>query len=85
MNPWDEVLERIEAQDDERLAEFLNGLGDAERRMVARQVPDHLASRLDGAPMAGQGAARRAGDRLPARRSRLHGRGRAGGGLAEPA
>ncbi|SDL74649.1 DUF6493 family protein [Nonomuraea jiangxiensis] len=49
MTPWDEVLERIEAEDDQRLAEFLNGLGDADRRMVAGQLAGHLATRLGGA------------------------------------
>ncbi|GAA0419307.1 hypothetical protein Acor_29010 [Acrocarpospora corrugata] len=48
MNPWDKTLDLIEAQDYERLAEFLNALSDADRRTVAEQMPDQLARRLGG-------------------------------------
>ncbi|MGS2642068.1 DUF7825 domain-containing protein [Streptosporangium sp. LJ11] len=46
MSPWNEVLARIEAENDECLAEVLNGLGDADRREVAARLPDHLAERF---------------------------------------
>ncbi|MGP3915020.1 hypothetical protein [Nonomuraea sp. 10N515B] len=38
MNPWLEVLDRIEAGDDEDLAKFLDGLSDLGRRAVAMQL-----------------------------------------------
>ncbi|MEV4895532.1 hypothetical protein AB0K48_39780, partial [Nonomuraea sp. NPDC055795] len=48
MNPWQEVLDRIEAGEDEELARFLNGLNDLGRRAVAVQLPAHLAEELRG-------------------------------------
>ncbi|MGN9839999.1 DUF7825 domain-containing protein [Nonomuraea sp. H19] len=48
MNPWQEVLDRIEAGDDEDLAKFLDGLSDLGRRAVAMQLPGHLAEELRG-------------------------------------
>ncbi|MBG0830562.1 hypothetical protein HS041_22630 [Planomonospora sp. ID67723] len=48
MNPWEEVLARIEAENDERLVEALNGLGDADRREVAARLPGHLVERSAG-------------------------------------
>ncbi|NRQ36397.1 hypothetical protein HII36_31855 [Nonomuraea sp. NN258] len=50
MNPWREVLDRIDEGDDEDLAAFLGGLGDLGRRAVALQLPGHMAEELrDGA------------------------------------
>ncbi|WP_101784020.1 DUF6493 family protein [Nonomuraea indica] len=46
MNPWREVLGRIEAGDNAGLVEFVDGLGDVGRRAVAAQLPGHLAERL---------------------------------------
>ncbi|NUS06720.1 MAG: hypothetical protein HOV97_29665, partial [Nonomuraea sp.] len=48
MNPWLEVLDRIEAGDDEDLVTFLGGLSDLGRRAVAVQLPGHLAEELLG-------------------------------------
>ncbi|MDP4502437.1 DUF6493 family protein [Nonomuraea turcica] len=48
MNPWLEVLDRIEAGDDEDLAKFLDGLSDLGRRAVAMQLPGHLTEELRG-------------------------------------
>ncbi|MFG2074708.1 DUF7825 domain-containing protein [Nonomuraea maritima] len=48
MNPWQEVLERIEARDDDGLATFLDGLNDLGRRAVALQLPGHLSEELRG-------------------------------------
>jgi hypothetical protein len=48
MNPWQEVLDRIEAGDDEGLAMFLDGLSDLGRRAVAMRLPGHLAEELRG-------------------------------------
>ncbi|MFD9946725.1 DUF6493 family protein [Nonomuraea sp. NPDC059023] len=48
MNPWREVLDRIEAGEDEELARFLDGLNDLGRRAVAVQLPAHLAEELRG-------------------------------------
>ncbi|MFI7452720.1 DUF6493 family protein [Nonomuraea sp. NPDC049714] len=48
MNPWQEVLDRIEARDDEDLAAFLDGLNDLGRKAVAGQLPAHLAEELRG-------------------------------------
>ncbi|WP_449066191.1 hypothetical protein [Planomonospora algeriensis] len=48
MNPWHEVVERIEDRDDEGLAGFLASLGELGRRAVAVQLPGHLAERLFG-------------------------------------
>ncbi|MFB4273957.1 DUF6493 family protein [Nonomuraea sp. MTCD27] len=48
MNPWTEVLDRIDAGDDEDLARFLDGLSDLGRQAVARQLPAHLAEELGG-------------------------------------
>ncbi|MFG3436178.1 DUF6493 family protein [Nonomuraea sp. NPDC047897] len=46
MNPWREVLDRIEAGDNAGLVEFLDGLGDVGRHAVAVQLPGHLSERL---------------------------------------
>lgn len=46
MNPWREVLGRIEAGDNAGLVEFVDGLGDIGRRAVAAQLPGHLSERL---------------------------------------
>jgi hypothetical protein len=46
MSAWNGVLARIEAENDERLAEVLNGLDDADRREVADRLPDHLVERF---------------------------------------
>ncbi len=46
MSPWNEVLARVEAENDECLVEVLNGLGDADRREVTARLPDHLAERF---------------------------------------
>ncbi|GGP08417.1 hypothetical protein LDL08_22540 [Nonomuraea glycinis] len=48
MNPWHEVLDRIEARDDEDLTTFLDGLSDLGRKAVAVQLPAHLAEELRG-------------------------------------
>jgi hypothetical protein len=48
MNPWQEVLARIEEGEEEDLAAFLDGLGDLGRRAVAAQLPHHLAEELRG-------------------------------------
>ncbi|MFI6538087.1 DUF6493 family protein [Nonomuraea sp. NPDC050547] len=48
MNPWREVLDRIEAGEDEELARFLNGLNDLGRRAVAVRLPAHLTEELRG-------------------------------------
>ncbi|MBB5782272.1 DUF7825 domain-containing protein [Nonomuraea jabiensis] len=48
MNPWQEVLDRIEEGDEEDLATFLDGLSDLGRRAVAGQLPHHLAEELRG-------------------------------------
>ncbi|PZG19480.1 DUF7825 domain-containing protein [Nonomuraea aridisoli] len=48
MNPWLEVLDRIEAGDDEDLVTFLDGLSDLGRRAVAVRLPGHLTEELRG-------------------------------------
>ncbi|WP_049561542.1 DUF7825 domain-containing protein [Nonomuraea sp. SBT364] len=48
MNPWREVLDRIEARDEEHLTTFLDGLNDLGRKAVAAQLPAHLAEELRG-------------------------------------
>lgn len=48
MNPWQEVLDRIEEGEQEDLATFLDGLSDLGRRAVAAQLPHHLAEELRG-------------------------------------
>ncbi|MBB5084650.1 hypothetical protein [Nonomuraea endophytica] len=48
MNPWQEVLDRIEAGEADELATFLDGLNDLGRRAVAIQLPGHLAEELHG-------------------------------------
>ncbi|MEV4554766.1 DUF7825 domain-containing protein [Nonomuraea wenchangensis] len=48
MNPWREVLDRIEAGDDRDLATFLDGLSDLGRRAVAVQLHGHMAEELRG-------------------------------------
>ncbi|MFI6290815.1 hypothetical protein ACIBEJ_04480 [Nonomuraea sp. NPDC050790] len=48
MNPWREVLDRIEAGEEEDLARFLNGLNDLGRHAVALRLPGHLAEELRG-------------------------------------
>ncbi|WP_336215513.1 hypothetical protein [Nonomuraea sp. LPB2021202275-12-8] len=46
MNPWQEVLERIEAGANQELAEFVSTLGELGRKAVAVQLPGHVAGRL---------------------------------------
>jgi hypothetical protein len=48
VNPWREVLGRIEEGAGNDLVEFLGKLGDLGRRAVGRQLPCHLAGRLGG-------------------------------------
>ncbi|SEG18002.1 hypothetical protein SAMN05444920_102107 [Nonomuraea solani] len=54
MNPWQEVLDRIEEGDDEGLAAFLDDLGDLGRRAVATRLPGHMTEELLGGFMARQ-------------------------------
>ncbi|MEV2270196.1 hypothetical protein [Nonomuraea africana] len=72
MNPWQEVVERIEAGENNDLVEFLSGLGELGRRAVAVQLPGYLAGRLEVADRAAgfrlAGAACLGG--APARRGR---------------
>ncbi|MER7360248.1 DUF7825 domain-containing protein [Nonomuraea dietziae] len=46
MNPWQEVVERIEAGDNKDLVELLRGFGEVGRRAVAVQLPAYLAGRV---------------------------------------